>query len=184
MKLSPALLILPGLLLALGSCASAPDVVDPSGIDVTFREMKAGDLLRYSVDKGLNPYTNVGMLIRRPDDFLVLRVMMTTNRPLTFEIASLDAYDAGGQKIATFNDRRIFLEHLKKWTTDPADFTRLEGEVNRTYLPYGTLRFRSGKRGYILVLIGKHPMPQAVTLRGLAFIDNSTTDFEVTLPID
>lgn len=177
MLLSVLLVVLSMLVM---SCAGTPEVSDPSGLDISFRRLTAGDLVRYSVDKGLNPYYHDGLMLR-PEETIVFRATVTTARPLGFELGRLYTYDENGVQVAEFFDRSRFLTFLERWTTDPSDYTRLVDEVKRSYIPYGELKLKPGKRDYILVLVGKRPLPKITSLRGLIFIDGSTVDVDYNL---
>lgn len=136
--------------------------------------------MRYDIDKGLNPYHHGGFM-PRPEEILVLGMTVRTGRSLGFELGRLHAYDKEGMQIAEYLDRESYLAFLERWTTEPSDFTRLRSEVRRTYLPFGEGNLKQGKRDYVLVLVGKRPLPEAVRLRGLAFIDGATKDIDFDL---
>ena len=114
MNVSRLAFLFAALSLMLGSCASVPKVTDESGVDISVErltEIQAASSFGGSPDKP-NPYrTPGGLLMGKPNEFVVCKVKVNAVRDATVFLVKAEAVDLSGTSVATFEDMPSFIDY-------------------------------------------------------------------------
>jgi hypothetical protein len=157
-------------LIALGGCAGAPKISDPSGVDikVTFLPLEQAAMLSF-VD-GPNPYQTPGGLFTHPNDYIVLRFDVQASRKGQVSVNGATALGPDGASVARFDYIDDFCSYIAGWNSPSAG--PMIQVVKNTYLPSDSFTASLGHRSYYAVLIGKTPLPKPYQVRVDVSVDN------------
>jgi len=162
---------LSALALALSSCSTIPKVTDPSGVDVSVTQMTPGEIsASYGFDTGdtgdnINPYlARTGYLTRQTLDFIVLQLKITAAVPAKVYLYRWSARGPSGNEVAALYSRDALRTQIDAWNQPGRGLQQANDTIRRSYLPSTTIEIGPGRRTYVLVFAGKHPMPLPATV--------------------
>jgi hypothetical protein len=129
-----------------------------------------------------NPFLSPKHLITRKSvEFIVLRLKVLG--PTELELLQADAVDEAGKIRALFYPRAKFTDLAKFFSAQEQDNMTKTNKIGWYYLPAERMRVPSGSRSYLLVLVGKHPLPEKVIARVRLRVGNEEKSFEIPVNI-
>jgi len=129
-----------------------------------------------------NPFLTPKPLIRRkPVDFIVLRLKVLGATEL--ELLQADAVDEAGKIFASFYPKNKFVDLVKFYSRHEQDAMTKTNKIGWYYLPAQRMRVPSGSHSYILVLVGKPPLPEKVIARVRLLVANEEKSFEIPVNV-
>jgi len=164
-------LILPlvGVLVALAGCATVPKVTSPTGVDVSVSQMSPSTIRSYygiGVSGDLNPFIPAGgMLHKQKQDFIVLRISVASLRDADVTLDRATARDAQGNDVADLYTWRQFEALLKHDYFQGRDYQQVYSRARNAYMNPFDVSVRPGRSTYVVVLVGKHPLPFPVSVK-------------------
>jgi len=173
------------LILGLSACVSAPKPisVESESAAVTIlpvEEIKALYGLTYEVNPYLEP---VNFIMTKKDEFVVLRFIVRS--PVKGDVRiSASLIGADGQQLA---DAKDIGSMQRFWDlVGGVDVTKVEkrkSNLARSYLYSNPLHMKAGETSFLLVLIGKPPIPRPSTvIATVTFPSGEASAFELPLP--
>ena len=134
-----------------------------------------------------NPYLAPGgSFIATANDYIVLRITVVTQAGVAFKFLDAEAKDDKGKLFASYYNFRQFFDYVKGITLDVTGLGGLNniriGTLEQSYLPADSMHIDHGKHSYIIVLLGKHPLPDDLTTTVLLSIDDKIQAFDISVP--
>ena len=128
-------------------------------------------------------YATGGALISKTYDYVVVRLAVTTNENTKVEVLQSDVVDKNGKSKATLYDRQTFVDFATAPGQSQSDYyaEKRRIKIYRYYLPSSSFNVKPGQYEYLLVLLGKHPLPDDVNAYVLLQVNG--LDHEFTLPV-
>jgi hypothetical protein len=160
------------ILLAFAGCASVPVVHDPSGVDVAVTGLSENLVMMYYGQGGVgepDPYIAAsgllsGLLPSQKQDFVVLRIEIASLIQTHVDIYDVGVKDAKGADAARLFTKQEFLELLRSQSLDDQVLNGYKLKLDQTYFPDGGVEIKAGKRSYVAVLVGRHPLPTPLSV--------------------
>lgn len=115
-------------------------------------------------------------------DFVVLRVDVASGSGTDLRISQAEAKDAKGKAHATFYDEEHFRELAKSLSSGLVNNTIRLQKIDWNYLPSRAVKVPRGKHSYVIVLVGKHPIPDDLTAKVSLTLDDTPQDFSIPIP--
>jgi hypothetical protein len=153
-------------LLVLVCCASAPRIIDPSGVDVSVSRLTPDQaLMSFSATPAdPNPYrTPGGLLMGYPNELVVLRFDISAATQSPVAINAITATGNDDSRVARYFYIDEYAKYIAGWQLPVS--VRNGEIVKETYLPGDRFVVRQGKRSYYAVLVGKNPIPRPFQVR-------------------
>ncbi len=128
----------------------------------------------------LAPKSAIG---RKSVDFIVLR--LTVVGPAELELLQAEAANQAGEVCASFYPQKKFAELAMFLSGPSADNLYKQNQIGWHYLPSDKrVRVRSGSHPYLLVLVGKPPFPETVTVRVRLLVGADEQRFEIPMTFE
>jgi len=172
-----------GILLAVLGCAGAgrakvaesPEFLEEP---VTVTLVPGKELRKqYGYAPEENPFISPKPLItRKLYDFIVLRFKAVGVTEL--ELLQADAVDEAGSICASFYPREEFTKLSLFLGRQEPDDTTSTNKIGWYYLPKKKMSVPSGSHSYLLAIVGKHPLPETVTVQVRLRVGGEEKSFE------
>lgn len=162
------LILLPllALSLTLFGCVTVPKITSPSGVDISVSAMPMSELKSYygiGVSGDLNPFIpRSGVLTQQRYDYIVLKIEIAANRNAEVALDYAVARDAAGSTVARLYTWSQFRDLLKQEFTAGRDYQQVYDKARNAYLYNAQTKVSPGRTSDIVVLVGKHPLPDTV----------------------
>jgi hypothetical protein len=119
----------------------------------------------YGFDASANPFLfPSAFLLPKTTDYLVLKLVISTKGPADLDLQQVAATDEKGKVRAEAYDRAAFTKEAASLSSQIENQTPRQNTIRWNYLPALTTRVDPGMHAYVLVLGGKHPLPDSTTL--------------------
>ena len=107
---------------------------------------------------------------------------LSAPRGASLEILQAEAQDEKGKVRASFYNKEKFAEVAGTMSFDQANMTTRQNKIDWYYLPSLKMHLDRGKSTYVLMLIGKHPLPPSL-IAGVRLLFNGVEqDFSIPIP--
>ena len=175
-------------LVILSGCASAPVAKDAEAQpdSVTAVLLSQQDLkAKFSWSLEQNPFMpHVGTITRTDYDYVVVKLSIVTNSGAEVELLQAEVDDANNKIKAYFYDRKDFADYACSilMSKNEAIAAKRRNVVNWYYLPSRSLKLKHGKHEYIMVFMGKHPLPDDVFAYIRVMVNGEEHEFSLDVP--
>jgi hypothetical protein len=173
--------IFPALALALvlAGCVSTGTGTPAEPFSVT---VVSGSELRsrFGASFSGNPFISAKPTIaQKAEDYIVLRLAVNSENGMDLDMVHAQAVDEKGNVCASAFTREKFTDLVKFKSSPYAENSDKLNKIGWYYLPAMKMRVPKGTRSYLLVLVGTHPIPEAVTVQVRLLIDGEDKTFEI-----
>ncbi len=165
-----------------GSDAAFPGAAgEPVSVSlVTGRELRS----RFGQSFRDNPFISPKLAIMaKTDDFIALELKVAAGSGADLEVLQAEAVDGNGNVLATFYNREKFTELAMIMSGPYMDNDAKRNRISWYYLPALKMRVPAGFHSYIMVLVGKHPLPETVMTRVRLSLQGEESSFEVPVKV-
>lgn len=155
--------------LALAGCSTIPKISSPSGVDVSVVPLTTVQVRTYygtNAQGDPNPFIPPGgLLTRQTQDYVVVRIEIAAAKEAEITVGGMTAEDAAGKVVAEAFSWEQFKANLQSWYQPGRDSQIRYNRARNAYLPGKVMQLKPGRWDYIVVLVGKHPMPHPVAVK-------------------
>jgi hypothetical protein len=121
-------------------------------------------------------------LFPKPYDFVAMSIDVASPSGGDLEILQAEAQNEKGKVFATYYTRQDFAKLAASLTYDDTKTALLQNKISWYYLPANKTRVKSGKSAYLLILVGKHPLPSELTAGVRVLFNDEEKDFTLPIP--
>jgi len=133
---------------------------------VTCRLLSPAEVATYAPSRPINPFIAHGsFILKSPDEFVVLDLALNLPEQARVSVAA-SVNDEVGTPVAalwTRTQMHMYWDHMQD-ITDRDDRIR-QDTLDRYYPPASDFNARRGRTEWILVLVGKNPVPRPATVQ-------------------
>jgi hypothetical protein len=173
-------------LLLAGACASqggsvsqAKQLTDSVSVSlISKREL----MKKFGSD---NPFISLsGMVTGGSHDYVDAQLTLVTTAEASVEILQAKVIDTNNKTRAWLYDRAQFADFVAKQDNpyDSSSNNRRQNLITWNYLPSQSFALKRGKYEYILVFIGKHPLPEDLQLYVRLSVNDQQQEFTLDVP--
>ncbi len=149
------------VLLCLAGCASAPQPADLPGESSVQIHMLDSDTLktRFGPNDSVNPYMPYRSIIfGTRDEFIVFEVEaeLAADGPVK---VSGSVIDANGKSVAVLRDFLYMEDYWRNYNGGSTESVCLK-KLRQTYMKRNPLKAKAGSQKFIVMLVGKNPIPR------------------------
>jgi hypothetical protein len=170
------------LTLATAGCTTAPGAAAAPA--VTCKLLSPQEIRTYAPARALNPFiAHTSLLQGAPDEFVVLEVDLSLSESTQVSLAASVENEAGNEVAGLWNRKQMhaYWDHLQD-VTDRDDRIR-QDTLDRYYPPASEFAARRGQTTWILVLVGKNPLPRPATVKVSVSLNGAEAEaFSFPLP--
>lgn len=177
---SVSLLLAAAIALLSAGCASVPIGSEPQASCTLLSSMDAGT---YGTNFFTNPFMKPSSLIRgTPDEFVVLDLTLRLPESATVNLEGSVTQDSG-DTVARMYTLKEMHTYWDGWgdNSDVTSRTRIEA-LERYYAPSDQFQAHKGRSEYVVVLMGKNPLPRPATVEFSVSINGVPQPFKFPLP--
>jgi len=141
--------------------------------------------MKFGPAYGDNPFIpRAGTITGKPYDFIDTMLSVVTDAGADVEILDAKVVDKDGKTKAWLYDRDEFVKIITDLSNpdDLGSISRRQNAANWYYLPSRSLTLKHGKYEYMLVFLGKHPVPDDLQVYVRLSV-NGGPDQEFSLPV-
>ncbi len=138
----------------------------------------------YGYSFSQNPFVAPGpSILPTYYDFLVVRLTISATAATEFELLKAKAEDLDGATRASYANREEFTHYIDQ-VSMPAtsSATMRHDKVGWYYLPADKFQVKPGRHSYVIVLIGKHPIGNNVTIDLLLSLAGNIQSLQIPVP--
>jgi hypothetical protein len=189
-KLSNLIPILVGFILMLNGCetvkrttttVSAGDPGDPVSLVVLSEKDVRAQYGRTFME---NPYISPSSsILPTYNDYVVVKLNFNTMGSVPMIVQRAEVTDDRGKDFASFMTREKFEEFAMNQSPDQANNTLKRNMIGWYYLPQTTMTLEAGKHSYLIVMVGRHPIPDTATIHIDVSLNNVDRTFDIPVPI-
>jgi hypothetical protein len=156
----------------------------PDSVSVVLLSQK--DLgVKFGSDPDKNPFLpQAGIILPPAYDYVVAKLGVVTALGTEVELLQAEVDDANNEVKARFYDRKSFTDLVcslgMSGTAQVA--AKRRSVVDWYYLPSQSLSLKHGKHEYIMVFIGKHPLPDDLSAYISVMVDGEEHEFTLDVP--
>jgi hypothetical protein len=181
------LLALAAAMVLSGCLSSGPDSeaavspADPVAVSlVSGRDLRA----RFGQTFANNPFLSPKpTILEKADDFIALELKVAAGAGADLEVVRAEAVDEKGSVCASFYNREKFTDLAMVLSGPYMDNASKKDKIGWYYLPALKMRVPSGTHSYIMVLVGKHPLPETLSARVEVRLDEQEKSFEIPVTL-
>jgi hypothetical protein len=162
-----------------GRKESEPLADSASVILLSEKDLRAEFGWNYSTNPFIAP---AGTVLPKAWDFIVAKLDLVSESGVKVELLQAEADDKDGVARAWFYDRSTFADFAASVSPDDQSAQKRRNVVNWNYLPSKTLDLKRGSYGYILVFMGKHPIPDSLVANIRLMVNGEEKDFSLPAP--
>ena len=172
----------------LSGCASVrgstDSVTQPDSVSVVLLSQK--DLnVQFGSDPDTNPFLpQAGIILPPAYDYVVAKLGVVTASGAEVELLQAEVDDVDNKVKAHFYDRKSFTDLACSLGISGTAQTaaKRRSVVDWYYLPSQSLSLKRGKHDYIMVFIGKHPLPSDLTAYISVMLNGEEHEFTLDVP--
>ncbi len=124
-----------------------------------------------------------GTIMPTANDYIVLKLNFNLPEKAAFMLLRAEVTDDRGKILAGYMTRAKFADFAMQQSPDLADNTLKRNKIDWYYLPNPIMTVDAGKHSYLVVLVGKHPIPDTGTIHVAVSLDNKATTFDLLVPV-
>ena len=117
------------------------------------------------------------------NDYIVLKLNFNTMGAVPLILQRAEVTDERGKAFASFMSREKFQEFAMNQSPEQANNTLKRNKIGWYYLPQTTITLDAGKHSYLIVMVGKHPIPDTATIHIAVTLNNVDKDFDIPVPV-
>jgi hypothetical protein len=167
--------------LAAAGCTTAPGA---AASPLTCKLLSPQEIGTFAPSRAVNPFVAHGSILQgTPDEFVVLEVDLSLSEPARVSTAASVEDEAGTEVAGLWNRKQMhaYWDHLQD-VTDRDDRIR-QDTLDRYYPPASEFAARRGQTTWILVLVGKNPLPRPATVKVSVSLNGAEAEaFSFPLP--
>jgi hypothetical protein len=132
-----------------------------------------------------NPFmARVGSLIPGTYDYVVAQLNLSTDAGAKVELLQAEVVDKDNTVKAWYYDRKDFADFAASLgqSQDENSMARRRNVVNWYYLPSRSMDLKHGSYKYIMVFMGKHPVPDNLVAHVLISVNDQVHEFKLPVP--
>ncbi len=178
--------ILAGLV-ALSACSTTQGSVGSSPTKESFTaSILSADQVRaqYGQNYLVDPFLSQGgSFLGASNDFIVVRIALASPSGGEFSLESASAVDAKGNTFAGYLSA-LRLENLaaEASSADIGGASTLQAKIQWYYLLSEDFQVKPGRHSYLVILAGRHPLPDGLTAHIVAVFDGTVKVFDLPIP--
>lgn len=180
-----ALAVLSFSALLVSSCASVkqsgPLVDSVSAVLLSDKEVR----MKFGSAYGDNPFiAREGTVTGKPYDFIDAMLSIVTDAGADVEVLEADVVDKDNKTRAWLYDRATFVDIITQLSNqdDTVSVSKRQSVANWYYLPSNSFTLKHGKYEYMLVFLGKHPVPYDLHVVVRVMVNGQEQDFTIPVP--
>ena len=140
--------------------------------------------LKYGATFMDDPFVSAtGTLLPTYNDYIVLKLNFNNPTKVPFMLLRAEVSDERGKIFATYMTREKFTSFAMDQSPDQANNTVKRNKIEWYYLPNPIMTIDSGRQSYLLILVGKHPIPDTATIHVAVSVGNQAKSFDIPVPI-
>jgi hypothetical protein len=180
--------LLSGSFLGLGGCAStqsaSADVSSAGGDTVVVTLLSESEVRsQYGRTPSDDPFLmGSHTLFGKGYDFIALQLTAASAGGASLEILQAEAQDEKGKVRAKFYDKQSFTDLVTDLSFDPTNISTRQNKISWYYLPEKRMHLDRGKSTYVMILVGDHPLPSALTAGVRLLLNGQEQDFSLPVP--
>jgi hypothetical protein len=174
------------LILVTGCATAAAKNTGPLTDSVSLTLLSDKDVKNeFGWNYATNPFmARVGTFVAGGYDYVVARLEVVTDAGATFELLQAGVVNKDDKIKAWFYDRSDFADFAASYgqTQDDNAMERRRNVINWYYLPSRTMDLKHGVYKYIMVFMGKHPLPDNLVAHVLLSVNDQVHEFNLPVP--
>ena len=177
-----AMLLVSGCASSKGSVKQSGPLVDSVSVALLTQKEVRG---KFGPSFSDNPFlVRMGTVSGQPYDFIDASLSIVTDSDADVEMFDAKVVDKDGKARAWLYDRDTFVKIITDLSNpdDLGSISRRQNAANWYYLPSRSLTLKHGKYEYMLVFLGKHPVPEDLEAYVRLSV-NGGPDQEFNLPV-
>jgi hypothetical protein len=178
------------LILSLGGCASTGaktaegDAAMAAGNSISVVLLSDDQVrARYGRTPSNDPFIPPAAdIFVKPYDYIILQLTAVSAGGGSLEILQAEVQDAKGKVQATFYNKEKFADLAASLTYDPENIAERQNRISWYYLPSERMHINRGKSEYVMILVGKHPLPDGLTAGVRLLFNGEEKAFSMPVP--
>ncbi len=161
--------------------AKAPLVDSVSLVLLTDNDVR----VKYGTAYGDNPFmARAGTVTGKPYDFIDTQLSIVTDAGAAVEILDAKVVDKDNKPRAWLYDREEFVKIITDLSNmdDTVSVSKRQTAANWYYLPSRSFTLKHGKYEYMLVFLGKHPVPEDLQVYVRLTVNGQEQEFTLPVP--
>jgi len=117
------------------------------------------------------------------NDYIVVKLNFNTSEKAPMTLLRAEVADERGKIFAASMTREKFAEFAMNQSPEQANNTLKRNNINWYYLPNPSMTVPAGKHSYLVILVGRHPIPDAATIHIDVSVGDQDKTFDIPVPI-
>jgi hypothetical protein len=180
-----AILAVAATALALSSCATTGKTKEPLSDSVSVVLLSENELIqKFGHDYDLNPFIAPnGTILPKNYDFIVAKLDISTVQGAHIELNRAEVIEKDKNRVkAVLYDRKTFAEYIANNSPSQMSMEKRVRVVNWWYIPSNSMNLKPGKYEYLLVFMGKHPVPDNLEAQVDLSVDSQEQEIDLPIP--